>query len=151
MLHKFSTWIVFASSSVNFCSLPFSFFSFPSLVTYKQITAGWIKSAIVCCHNCFFRKSLLETEHRDCKSVCLKCLKTSSESKQLSLNATTLATSFLARFAAKKNAGCTNASHVIARFLTYSFSPTGWHLIPFSPLQRVYGRRLRHNQIFSDG
>ena len=28
---------------------------------------------------------------------------------------------------------------------------TGWHLIPFSPPQRVYGRTLRHNQIFSDG
>ena len=28
---------------------------------------------------------------------------------------------------------------------------TGWHLIPFPPPQRVYGRTLRHNQIFSDG
>ena len=27
----------------------------------------------------------------------------------------------------------------------------GWHLIPFPPPQRVYGRTLRHNQIFSDG
>ena len=25
---------------------------------------------------------------------------------------------------------------------------TGWHLIPFPPPQRVYGRTLRHNQIF---
>ena len=28
---------------------------------------------------------------------------------------------------------------------------TGWHLIPFPHPQRVYGRTLRHNQIFSDG
>ena len=26
-------------------------------------------------------------------------------------------------------------------------SPTGWHLIPFPPPQRVYGRTLRHNRI----
>ena len=28
---------------------------------------------------------------------------------------------------------------------------TGWHLILFPPPQRVYGRTLSHNQIFSDG
>ena len=41
MLHKFSTWFLFASSwPVYSCSLPFSSFSFPSLFTCKQI--GWI-------------------------------------------------------------------------------------------------------------
>ena len=58
MLHKFSTWILFASAPVNSYSMPFSSFSFPSLFTYKQIV--WIQSAIVCCHN---KNSLLETEH----------------------------------------------------------------------------------------
>ena len=28
---------------------------------------------------------------------------------------------------------------------------TGWHLIPFPSPQRVYGRKLHHNKIFSDG
>ena len=28
---------------------------------------------------------------------------------------------------------------------------TGWHLISFPSPQRVYGRTLRHNKIFSDG
>ena len=52
MLHEFYTWILFTSSAVNSCSMPFSSFPLPLLFTYKQI--GWIKSAIVCCHNNFF-------------------------------------------------------------------------------------------------
>lgn len=51
MLHKFSTWILFASASVNSYSMPFSSFSLPSLFLQAKV---WIQSAIVCCHNNFF-------------------------------------------------------------------------------------------------
>ena len=43
-----------------------------------------------------------------------------------------LATPFLARFRAKKNADCTNYNILLPA--------TGWHLIPFHHPQRVYGR-----------
>ena len=138
MLHKFSTWILFASAPVNSYSMPFSSFSFQSLFTYKQIV--WIKSAIVCCHN---KNSLLEAEHYGHKIL----MQWSSPVEvNTFLNATT-ATSFLARFPAKKQVGCTNAS----RDLNMLLPRTGRHLIPFPPLQRVYGRTLRHNHTFSDG
>ena len=62
------------------------------------------------------------------------------------LNVTT-ATSFLARFPAKKQVGAQMHRAIYNKLLPR----TGWHLIPFPPPQRVYGRTLRHNQIFSDG
>ena len=62
------------------------------------------------------------------------------------LNATT-ATPFRARFPAKKR-GVAQMHRSIYNIL---LPRTGWHLIPFPPPQRVYGRTLRHNQIFSDG
>ena len=108
-------WILFASCSpVNSCSLPFSSFSLTSLFTYKQI--GWIPLLFVVIN------SLLETEHYG-----HKILKLWNSWKQVPkvdrfLNATTVATVFLARFPAKKNAGCTNASHDFPQEdITFSF------------------------------
>ena len=70
----------------------------------------------------------------------------SSVEVNMFLNATT-ATSFRARFPAKKQVGA-QMHRAIYNIL---LPRTGWHLIPFPPPQRVYGRMLRHNQIFSGG
>ena len=132
MLHKFSTWILFASAPVNSYSMPFSSFSFQSLFTYKQIV--WIKSAIVCCHN---KNSLLETEHYGHKIL----MQWSSWSKHVFERDDSHAIS--CAISRQEKAG-----------LHKCLPRTGWHLIPFPsprPPLRVYGCTLRHNQIFLDG
>ena len=134
--HKFSAWILFASAPVNSYSIPFSSFSFPSLFTYKQIV--WIQSAIVCCHNNFVRNSLLETEHYGHKIL----MQWSSWSKHVFERDDNHAKPFLARFPAKKKAGCNKC---IARFITYS-SPGRANSLP-----SLAKSTLRHNQILSDG
>ena len=144
MLHKFSTWILFASSlPVNSCSyLSLLTFSFSSLFTYKQI--GLIQSAT-------------KTERYDQKILMLsntwKRLQKKVPKVNTFLNATTMTTPFLARFSAKKIRGLHKC---IARFPTKKIhSPPHPRLadtwFPSLPPKSVRaGVRWRHNQNFSD-
>ena len=136
-VHKFSTWIFFASAPVNSYSMPFSSFSFPLLFTYKQIV--WIQSAIVCCHN---KNSLLETEHYGHKIL----MQWSSWSKHVFERDDSYAISCAISRPRKRR-----VAQMHRAIYNILLPRTGWHLILFPPPQRVYGRTLRHNQIFSDG
>ena len=148
MLHKFSTWILFASSlPVNSCScLSLLTFSFSSLFTYKQI--GLIQFAT-------------KTERYDQKILMLSNTWKRLEKKYLKLISFWMRRQwprhFLRDFPPRKSAGCTNASQ--------DFPPRKCNIRPpppphprladtwFSslpPKSVRAGVRWRHNQNFSD-
>ena len=135
MLHKFSTWILFASSlPVNSCScLSLLTLSFSSLFTYKQI--GLIQSAT-------------KTERYDQKILMLS--NTWKRRRQGPRH-------FLRDFPPRKSAGCTNASQDFPPRKCNIRSPPPYPRLadtwfPSLPQKSVRaGVRWRHNQNFSDG
>ena len=74
MLHKFSTWILFAS--VNSYSTPFRFFLF-SVALHLQENMQVELNPLLFVAIKIFRNSLLEDERYGHKFLCLKYLKTS--------------------------------------------------------------------------
>ena len=139
MLHKFSTWILFASSlPVNSCScLSLLTFSFSSLFTYKQI--GLIQSAT-------------KTERYDQKILMLSNTWKRLEKKSLKEISFWMRRQwprhFLRDFPPRKSAGCTNASQDFPprKCNIHPPPPTGWHLIPFPPPKECTGGRTLTSQ-----
>ena len=122
----------------NSCSLPFSSFSLPSLFIYKQ--TAWIPLLFVAIKNvsCGHKIFLLGNSWK--------------LTVNKNLNATTMVTPFLARFPAKKNAGCANASQ--------DFPPRKYNILlprraatrfPSLSPKECTVVRWRHNQNFSNG
>ena len=124
--------------------------SLPSLFTYKQTV--WIPLFFIVAITIFkkqFTRNWALPIHYGRKIIMLwNSWKQAPMSKLV-----TAATSFLARFPAKKNSGCTNPSHDFPpRKYDILLPPTGWHLIPFLPPKSAQTDvRWRHNQNFSDG
>ena len=139
MLHKFSTWILFASSlPVNSCScLSLLTFSFSSLFTYKQI--GLIQSAT-------------KTERYDQKILMLSNTWKRLEKKSLKQISFWMRRQwprhFLRDFPPRKSAGCTNASQDFPPRKCNIRPPTPNWLTPdsLSSLQRVTGGRTLTSQ-----
>ena len=133
--HKFSPWILFASAPVNSYCMSFSSFSFPSLFTYEQIV--WIQSVLFVAITIFSKQFTRKLSTTFTKSLNMQW---SSWSKHVFERDDSHAISCAISRQEKAGLQC--------------LPRTGWHLIPFPsprPPQRVYGRTLRHNQIFSDG
>ena len=129
MLHKFSTWILFASAPVNSYSMPFSSFSFPSLF----LQANSLNSICYCLlPQQFFRNSLLETEHYGHKIL----MQWSSWSKHVFEHDDSHAISCV--ISRQEKGGLHKC---IARFITYSFPGRADNWFPSIPRKQCTGVR----------